>query len=102
MTYQEIIKAIESLPVDEQDSLIELIRQQQHEQRQRQADKSHHTVERTPEETQAGLRKIEKFMKSQQERWENMTSEEREASDYQFKMLDESLRASRGLGKNWE
>ena len=100
MTYQEIIKEIESLPVDEQDSLIELIRQQQQEQRQ--VDKSHHVVERTPEETQAGLRKIEKFMKSQQERWENMTSEEREASDYQFKMLDESLRASRGLGKNWE
>ena len=100
MTYQEIIKAIESLPVDEQDSLIELIRQQQQEQRQ--VDKSHHVVERTPEETQAGLRKIEKFMKSQQERWENMTSEEREASDYQFKMLDESLRASRGLGENWE
>ena len=102
MTYQEIIKAIESLPVDEQDSLIELIRQQQQDRRQQQTDKSHHIVERTPEQTQAGLRKIEKFMKSQQERWENMTSEEREASDYQFKMLDESLRASRGLSESWE
>ncbi len=100
MTYQEIIKAIESLPTDEQDSLIEQIRQQQQEQRQ--ADKSHHIVERTPEQTQVGLRKIEKFMKSQQERWENMTLEEREASDNQFKILDESLRESRGLGENWE
>ena len=42
MTYQEIIKAIsqrlgcanESLPVDEQNSLIELIRQQQQDRRQ--------------------------------------------------------------------
>ena len=42
MTYQEIIKAIsqrlgcanESLPVDEQDSLIDLLHQQQKKQRQ--------------------------------------------------------------------
>jgi hypothetical protein len=33
MTYQEIVKAIASLPVAERDSLIELIRQQQIEQR---------------------------------------------------------------------
>ena len=33
MTYQEIVKAIESLPVAERDSLLELIRQQQIEQR---------------------------------------------------------------------
>jgi hypothetical protein len=33
MTYQEIVKAIESLPVAERDSLLKLIRQQQIEQR---------------------------------------------------------------------
>jgi hypothetical protein len=33
MTYQEIVKAIASLPVTERDSLLELIRQQQIEQR---------------------------------------------------------------------
>ena len=33
MTYQEIVKAIKSLPIEQRDSLIELIRQQQIEQR---------------------------------------------------------------------
>ena len=33
MTYQEIIKAIESLPIDEQDSLIGQIRQRRIEER---------------------------------------------------------------------
>ena len=34
MTYQEIIQAIGNLPLEQQDSLIELIQQQQDEQKQ--------------------------------------------------------------------
>jgi hypothetical protein len=112
MTYQEILQALKSLPREQQDSLIEQIYHQQiprgrHNITERQKATANErsaarATERTPEETIEGLRKLENFMKFQQERWENMTPEQREASDHQFKILDETLRESRGLGEDWE
>ena len=115
MTYQEIIQAIENLPIEQQDSLIDLIRHQQNEQKQNGSsdltarfDDSnqngestsgrsiYHAVERTPEETAEGLRKIEKLYKRQQDLWNNMTEEEREISNSEFLMRHEDLTRSRG------
>lgn len=115
MTYQEIIQAIGNLPTEQQDSLIELIREQQVEQKQNGSsdltphfddsnkngestnDRSiYRAVERTPQETAEGLRKIEKLFKRQQDLWNNMTEEEREISNAEFLILHEDLTKSRG------
>ena len=115
MTYQEIIQAIESLPTEQQDSLIELIHQQQIEQKQNGSsdltahsddsntnDKSnqdrsiYRAIERTPEQTAEGLQKIEKFFQKKRDLWNGMTEEERQVSISQFAMLDEYLKQSRG------
>jgi catalase len=120
MTYQEIIQAIESLPIEQQDSLIEAIRQQQNgkshltvgvrEASRREAspvenrscdsnpnDRSiYRAVERTPEQTAEGLEKIEKFFQKKRDLWNSMTEEERQTSISQFAMLDEYLKDSRG------
>ena len=112
MTYQEIIQAIESLPTEQQDSLIELIHQQQIEQKQNGSsdltgdsntnDKSNHdrsiyrAIERTPEQTAEGLQKIEKFFQKKRDLWNGMTEEDRQISISQFAMLDEYLKQSRG------
>jgi hypothetical protein len=114
MTYQEIIQAIGNLPTEQQDSLIELIRQQQVEQKQngssdltthfgdsdtnskRNQDRSiYHAIERTPEQTAEGLQKIEKFFQKKRNLWNSMTEEERQISISQFAMLDEYLKESR-------
>ena len=123
MTYQEIIQAIGNLPLEQQDSLIELIQQQQDEQKHngnsdrtgRSGDSNansqtsndslserlrqrsiYHAVERTPEETAEGLRKIESTIEYKRDLWNNMTEEERNISDAQFASVDEYLKQSRG------
>ena len=120
MTYQEILKAIEILTVDEQDSLIELIRHQQNKEqwsggnraeayvpsndkqlvvsnsnRVTNQNTSHYIPERTPAETAEGLRKFENFIQRKRDLWDSMTEEEREVSNSQFAMLDEYLQESR-------
>jgi hypothetical protein len=110
MTYQEIIQAIESLPRHERDRLIESIGQQQVSPIASHSNESHKTnainrttsIDKTPEERAECLRKFRKFIQLQQNRWENMAPEEREANDLQFQILDETLRESRGLGDRWE
>ena len=123
MTYQEIIQAIGNLPLEQQDSLIELIQQQQDEQKHngssdqtgRSGDSNansqtsndslserlrqrsiYRAVERTPEETAEGLRKIESTIEYKRDLWNNMTEEERNISDAQFASVDEYLKQSRG------
>ena len=93
MTYQEIIKAIESLPVDEQNSLIDLLRQQEKEQRQ---------AELTPAEIAQMAEKVKRSQERDEQIRLNMTPEEIEQSRIAFEILDESLRAARGLNGNWE
>jgi hypothetical protein len=117
MTYQEILQAIGNLPTEQQDSLIELIRQQQVEPKQngssdltthfgdsdtnskRNQDRSiYHAIERTPAQTAEGLQKIEKFFQKKRNLWNSMTEEERQISISQFAMLDEYLKESRSWG----
>ena len=93
MTYQEIIKAIESLPIDEQNSLIKLIRQQQQDRRQ---------AELTPAELAQRAEKVKRSQERDEQIRLSMTPEEIEQSRIAFEILDESLRAARGLNVNWE
>ena len=122
MTSQEIIKAIESLTTEDRDSLIEQIRQQQQAQRQaeisvdeeiaRHVDKSsggtsssqfkYHFPELTPAEIAQRAEKVKRLQERDKQIRLNMTPEELEQSTIAFEILDESLRAARGLNGNWE
>ena len=115
MTYQEIIQAIESLPSEQQESLIETIQQQQSQKSNNdRSDLTPHSVdsntngkstndrsiyraiERTPEETAEGIKKIKQLMEDKRDLWNNLTEAERNISDSQFAMVDEYIKQSRG------
>jgi hypothetical protein len=114
MTYQEILQAIESLPIEQQDSLIALLSQQVEQKQNGSSDNTVHfgdsntngqskhersiyrVIERTPAQTAEGLQKIEKFFQKKRDLWNSMTEEERQISISQFAMLDEYLKESRG------
>lgn len=122
MTYQEILQAIESLPLEQQDSLIALLSQQVEQKQNGSSDNTAHfgdsntngqskhdspqgtlgersiyrVIERTPAQTAEGLKKIEKFFQKKQDLWNSMTEEERQISISQFAVLDEYLKESRG------
>lgn len=122
MTYQEILQAIESLPLEQQDSLIALLSQQVEQKHNGSSDNTAHfgdsnanghseqdspqgtlgersiyrVIERTPAQTAEGVQKIEKFFQKKRDLWNSMTEEERQISISQFAMLDECLKESRG------
>jgi hypothetical protein len=121
MTYQEILQAIESLPIEQQDSLIALLSQQVEQKPNGSSDNTAHfgdntngqsehdspqgtlsersiyrVIERTPAQTAEGLQKIEKFFQKKRDLWNSLTEEERQISIDQFAMLDEYLKESRG------
>jgi hypothetical protein len=122
VTYQEIIQAIESLPLEQQDSLIAFLSQQVEQKQNGSSDGTAHfgdsntngqnkhsapqgtlhersiyrVIERTPAQTAEGLQKIEKFFLKKRDLWNSMTEEERQISISQFAMLDEYLKESRG------
>jgi hypothetical protein len=124
VTYQEILQAIESLPLEQQDSLIALLSQQVEQKQNGSSDNTahfddsntngpskhdsaqgtlherersiYHVIERTPAQTAEGLQKIEKFFRKKRDLWNRMTEEERQISIDQFAMLDEYLKESRG------
>jgi hypothetical protein len=115
MTYQEILQAIERLPLEQQDRLLALVRQQQQQTQHGGSERmairfgdlnangestndlaNYHFIERTPEETARGLQDWEKFFQKKRDLWNDMTEEERQISDSQFAMLDEYLNRSTG------
>jgi hypothetical protein len=57
--------------------------------------------ELTPAEMEARAKKSERALERQRHRLESMSAEELALADYGFKVLDESLRAARGIA-NWE
>ena len=100
---------------DLQKSLIETIRQQQSQKNNNDNteldphsvdsntngkspnDRSiYRAIERTPEETAEGIKKIEQMIEHKRDLWNNMTEAERNISDSQFAMVDEYLKQSRG------
>jgi hypothetical protein len=112
MTYQEILQAIESLPRHERDRLIESIGRQQIEHsgtvrqpldRSTAGSSSKYTLpELTPEELAQRAERIKKSQERDEQIRQAMTPAEVEQSRIAFEILDESLRAARGLGDNWE
>ena len=120
MTYQEIIQAIDSLPIADRGSLFELMRQQQAEITVGKGRDLAHTNDRSlgevasssrlkchfPELTPAEIAQRAEKVKRCRERDEQirllMTPEELEQSSIAFEILDESLRTARGLNGSWE
>ena len=122
MTYQEILQAIKSLPLEQQDSPIALLSKQVEQKQNGGSDNTAHfgdsntngqskhdspqgtlrersiyrVIERTPAQTAEGLHKIEKFFQKKRDLWNSMTEEERQISIDQFAVLDEYLKESRG------
>jgi hypothetical protein len=56
---------------------------------------SYQIIERTPEETVEGLRKIKNLFKRQEDLWNSMTKEEQETSNSEFLICHEELMKSR-------
>jgi hypothetical protein len=56
---------------------------------------SYQIIERTPEETAEGLRKIKNLFKRQEDLWNSMTKEEQETSNSEFLICHEELMKSR-------
>jgi hypothetical protein len=124
MTYQEILQAIESLPPEQQESLIALLSQQVEQKQNGSSESTAHfgdsiangqskhdspqeklrerersiyrVIERTPVQTAEGLQKVEKFFQKKRDLWNSMTEEEQQISISQFAMLDEYLKEYRG------